>query len=138
MSKLPRGIRNNNPGNIRHSNEKWKGQCKGGDAAFKSFISPEYGIRAMTKILLTYQSKYKLDTLYKIISRYAPHVENDTDAYARYVANGAGVELYTVISLKEDKNLLIRIVDRMIRLENAGYKYDKEVIKKGVELAFTT
>ena len=59
MSAIPRGIRNNNPGNIRWSNDQWKGlipKDQASDKAFCVFRSPEYGIRAMARILRKYTS----------------------------------------------------------------------------------
>ena len=54
-----RGIRNNNPGNIDRNATKWQGMAdKQDDPRFIVFTSPQYGIRAMARVLLTYQSKY--------------------------------------------------------------------------------
>lgn len=55
MAKIARGERNNNPGNIRHGS-KWQGlSAEQTDKDFCQFISPEYGIRAIYKLLQTYQ-----------------------------------------------------------------------------------
>ena len=75
----PRGIRNNNPGNIRWGSD-WKGLKKDGkqqDPSFCIFETPEYGIRALAKLLRNYQRLYGLNTPYRIISRYAPPTENE-------------------------------------------------------------
>ena len=72
------GIRNTKPGNIRHSNIHWQGQSsQQTDPAFVQFISPEYGIRALSRLLDTYSTKYNLNTVKGIIVRYAP--SSDTD-----------------------------------------------------------
>ena len=47
MSELPRGLRNRNPGNIRRSAVRYKGETKSDDAAFKTFASTAWGYRAM-------------------------------------------------------------------------------------------
>ena len=39
MSELPRGLRNRNPGNIRRSAVRYKGETESDDAAFKAFAS---------------------------------------------------------------------------------------------------
>lgn len=68
----PRGIRNNNPGNIRWGSD-WKGLKKDGkqqDPSFCIFKTPEYGIRALAKLLRNYKQLYGLNTPRKIISRY--------------------------------------------------------------------
>lgn len=76
-----RGFRNNNPGNIRHG-EEWLGLAEEQtDPDFFQFVSVEYGIRAMFKILEIYREKYHLTTIDDIISRWAPPTENDTQPY---------------------------------------------------------
>lgn len=88
-----RGIRNNNPGNIRKSSENWQGLSpdQSGDSSFFVFSSMDYGVRAMVKILRKYQQSYGLNTVRKIINRWAPPVENKTDAYVAFVAGQMGV-----------------------------------------------
>lgn len=92
---FPRGIRNNNPGNIRRSGAPWQGERDDilDDSEFAVFVSPLYGIRALMKLLLTYQDRHALNTVRAIINRYAPPHENDTDAYisqvARHIGHGA-------------------------------------------------
>lgn len=85
-----RGIRNHNPGNIRHGN-KWQGLAENQtDPAFCVFTSNVYGCRALLKILNTYVNKYNCSTVKDIISRWAPSTENNTSAYILYVANALG------------------------------------------------
>jgi len=81
-----RGIRNNNPGNIRHG-EEWKGLSKKQtDESFCQFIDIKYGIRAIFKILQTYKNNYNIFTICKIIYRWAPTEDNnDTDNYIKSV-----------------------------------------------------
>lgn len=90
-----RGLRDNNPGNIRRSSDKWQGALSqadviggGGvwDAAFVQFETIGYGVRALGHTLLTYNSRYGLNTVRQIVNRYAPPNENDTDAYVDFVA----------------------------------------------------
>ena len=83
--KETRGIRNNNPGNIEKSkNNKWQGMAESQpDKRFITFTSPEWGIRAIARILINYKDKYDLDTVKKIISRWAPPSENNTGAYVK-------------------------------------------------------
>lgn len=77
-----RGIRNNNPANIRRSADKWVGLSSvQADKAFFQFTNMTYGIRALIVTLHTYVYKYDLHTIDQIIKRFAPPVENQTDAY---------------------------------------------------------
>ena len=92
----PRGIRNNNPLNIRLSNDKWQGQVLpqrgSGEGAFCVFYNMEYGWRAAFRILTnTYYNKYKLRTIRAIVSRWAPNNENNTAAYIRHVSDYTGI-----------------------------------------------
>lgn len=88
-----RGIRNNNPGNIRLSGDKWQGLSPAQtDGAFFQFQTMEYGIRALVKILRKYQDSYGLDTVRGIVNRWAPPVENNTGAYVSAVAESVGVD----------------------------------------------
>lgn len=87
-----RGIRNNNPGNIRFvKGISWKGQIGADDKGFIIFDTPLNGLRAIARILLNYQKYYGLNTIRKIYSRWAPPNENDTDAYVKYMSEFVGV-----------------------------------------------
>ena len=94
-----RGLRNNNPLNIRLSNDRWQGQIApslsgraGGEASFCQFSSMAYGWRAAFRLLChTYYGKYKLRTIRAIINRWAPPKENDTQYYIRSVAERTGI-----------------------------------------------
>ena len=87
---IPRGIRNNNPLNIRIGN-KWKGlKTPNTDGAFDQFISVQWGYRAAFIILRNYICKYKCNTVRKIISRFAPSSENNTAAYIKMVCTKTG------------------------------------------------
>ena len=89
----PRGIRNNNPLNIRRSKDKWQGlSTLQEDREFFKFVSMEYGWRAAFVILCrTYYGKYKLRTIRDIVSRWAPAKENNTEAYIRHVSDYTGI-----------------------------------------------
>ena len=85
---LPRGIRNNNPLNIRRTaKDQWQGlRAKQTDASFCQFESLDYGWRAAFYLLTrTYYHKYRLFTIRAIISRWAPPHENLTSTYIQNV-----------------------------------------------------
>lgn len=105
---LPRGIRNNNPGNIRLTATRWKGQRSFQfDPAFVEFDTPVMGLRALMRLLLTYHAKYGLDTVTALINRYAPPHENATDAYIHQVARRIGVERDAKLDLRNSKTLML-------------------------------
>jgi hypothetical protein len=104
---LPRGIRNNNPGNIRLSQTRWQGQKPVQvDNAFIEFETPVAGLRALMRLLLTYHHKFALNTVESIITRYAPPHENATDAYIHHVARRLGVKRREVINPACHKTLV--------------------------------
>lgn len=83
---MTRGIRNNNPGNIRHSSSRWKGMTKEQtDSVFVTFKTMIDGIRALLVTLRTYYVKHHLMTCSQVIERYAPPSENLTKAYTDFV-----------------------------------------------------
>jgi len=90
---LPRGLRNCNPLNIRRSKDQWKGLREHQqDAAFCQFKSMAYGWRAAFKLLTrTYYHKYRLYTIRKIVEKWAPENENNTEAYVEAVSKLSGI-----------------------------------------------
>lgn len=135
-SPTPRGIRNHNPGNIRWG-DSWQGlvpESQRTDKSFCQFTAPEYGIRAMVKILLKYQSKYHLETIADIINRWAPPSENQTHIYATHVADQLDTTPWAPINLFNNATMRA-LVKAIIRHENGQQPYSDEVIRKGQELA---
>lgn len=116
---MSRGLRNNNPGNIRLDGRIWKGEAyPSADRAFKQFISPAWGYRAMFTVLGTYRSRYGINTLRGIIMRWAPPSENDTQGYIKTVASLAGIADADATLNFSDSGLMKRIAAAMSRVEN--------------------
>lgn len=135
--QLPRGIRNNNPGNIRHG-ASWQGLNPNGrniDSAFCVFESPVFGIRALAKILINYKKIHGLNTVRQIVSRYAPSNENQTAAYIQTVAKQLEVYPDTKIDI-EERGVLTVFIKAVIRMENGIQPYSDEVIQEGIDLCF--
>jgi hypothetical protein len=133
---VPRGIRNNNPGNIRLGSP-WFGLVPAAqqtDPTFCQFDTPVHGIRAMGKILCTYHDTYELNTIKDMISRWAPPNENDTAAYIANVAQLVGVRPTDTINI-HDPNVLAPVVKAIIYHENGEQPYDDATIMNGVQLA---
>lgn len=117
-NNLPRGLRNNNPGNIRINDDLFQGEIRPSkDKSFKQFTTMAYGYRAMFKILSNYFKNYKLDTIRKMITRWAPQKENHTEAYIKAVSDYAGIPADDPINVN-DREQMIRIVSGMSRVEN--------------------
>ncbi|WP_459782394.1 structural protein [Photobacterium sp. R1] len=126
----PRGIRNNNPGNIEDNGTQWRGRV-GDDGRFVIFDTPENGIRALARTLKTYRNKYGLMTVRGIINRWAPPVENDTASYVNHVSNSLGVTPDTALS----ESQAMAIVPVIIRHENGQQPYSVEVLNAGISAA---
>lgn len=86
---IPRGLRNNNPGNIRNSDATdWKGEVSPAaknDKAFEEFEDVAHGYRALLKLLQNYRKIHNCRTISDFINRWAPRTENNTNAYIRSV-----------------------------------------------------
>lgn len=130
-----RGIRNNNPGNIRKSKDKWQGLADvQTDKEFFTFKSPVWGIRAMARILIKYYDDYELNTIRKIIERWAPPVENNTKAYVNAVARDVGMDAGAELNLHRFADLF-PLVKAIIQHENGSQPYSDAEITKGLVLA---
>lgn len=140
-NKLPRGIRNHNPGNIRHG-DPWQGLAKSQpDKAFATFTSDAYGIRALARTLITYQDKYGLRTIRQIIGRWAPPNENNTAAYVSAVAVQTGRQADDQLDAQSYAHLR-PLLESIIRHENGkgplatpNTWYDAATIDKALALA---
>lgn len=133
IKKEPRGLRNCNPGNIRINGDLFKGELRPSrDSQFKTFISMGYGYRAMFKTLDTYIRRYRLDTVEKIIARWAPMNENNTSAYIRLVEKYSGIPRDKVVST-DDANGMCAIVAAMSRVEN-GVQASMPEVERGWRL----
>lgn len=83
---LPRGLRNNNPGNIRLSKDNWQGlREKQEDGEFFQFTSMEWGYRALIRTLQNYRRLHGCKSISDFIRRWAPATENNTGVYVRRV-----------------------------------------------------
>lgn len=135
MRQLPRGIRNHNPGNIEKG-DPWQGLAadQSADPRFAVFQAPEWGIRALVRVLITYQDRYDIRTVRQIINRWAPPIENDALAYASAVASALRVGLDDRIDVHRYATME-RLVRAIIRHENGMQPYDGVTINEGLRLA---
>lgn len=132
-----RGIRNNNPGNIEfNDNNSWQGQT-GSDGRFAKFETPEHGIRALGRNLLSY-GKQGYDTPAEIIGRWAPPgkdgKENDTQAYIKSVCAQLGVTADQPLDLT-NADTLANLCNAIMKQENGKVPYSADQVNKGVQAA---
>ena len=146
-----RGISNHNPGNLdfnqrSYDRDPWVGEIGIEEHArprFTTYDTAEHGIRALCKVLLTYHRRRKaadgseIDTVQEIIDRWAPPVENDTDAYVARVRDALDVATGEPID-PDDPVTLKKLAAAIIRHENGEQPYSEVTLIAGVNLALQT
>lgn len=137
QTTLPRGIRNNNPGNLIITGNAWLNKvpaAQNTDGHFEQFFYLEYGIRAMAYDITGDVSR-GLNTLTKLITAYAPPSENNTAAYIINVSGASGIAPDANLVLSYDA--LKAIIRAKIAVENgsnaAQYVTDAD-IEAGINL----
>jgi len=130
---LPRGIRNNNPLNIRIGNV-WLGEVKDPtDPNFEQFISMTYGVRAAFVLMRRYIRHYHRTTIPEVIAAWAPATENNTTAYIDRVSSISGIPVDETLEF-ENQDQMERLIDAMIQVE-CGQRIERDTIQKGYKMA---
>ena len=130
---IPRGLRNNNPLNIRRNNTKWQGLAEvQEDKSFFTFKAPEWGYRAAIRTLQNYKRVHGLSTIREWISRWAPPCENDTENYINFVCDRVEMPATAQPNIA-NKVVMCRIVEAMSFMEN-GEPGNMADIYKGWDL----
>ncbi len=115
-----RGLRNNNPGNIRVSTTAWQGEVEEfekKDSIFEEFKDMAHGYRALLKLLQNYRKLYGLQTITEIIGRWAPPIENNTAGYISRVCKEMGVDASYVPNIN-DKEVMCSLAAAISQVEN--------------------
>jgi hypothetical protein len=116
----PRGIRNNNPGNLILTNIPWRGKVpniQNTDGQFEQFISFPFGIRAMIKDIFSDINKGNR-TLGSLMYEYAPPSENNTEAYISFITNKTGISRNETLTKQKEQTK--RLVQAIAWYENGG------------------
>lgn len=135
----PRGLRNNNPLNIEKTKggNPWQGEIvPSADSRFAQFKSMAYGYRAAFKLLDNYQRNYGIDTISRMIARWAPSNENHTDNYVKVVSERSGVPANSRITTR-NRDVMVPIVAAMSFVEN-GVEAKMLDVEAGWELFIKT
>ena len=134
ITRLPRGIKNNNPGNIRRTGINWRGEVPDAektDPEFEQFIAPEWGIRAIVREIRSNLRRGE-DTIREIITEWAPPSENPTARYIANVAERTGLNPDQAI---DDARDMPGLVGAIILQENGTNPYTADMIALGIRLA---
>ena len=139
-TSLPRGIRNKNPGNVRENQRAdfdWMGEARGDwDPEFEEFSKPEYGVRAIVRILQSYRRR-DVVSIEQIIATWAPAAENDVKSYINSICAQTGMKKDTAIT---EQNY-VPFIEAVIVHENGagpldrGRWYPTSLIEEGIRLA---
>jgi hypothetical protein len=139
----PRGIRNNNPGNIERGKDRWLGMAadQSGDPRFLVFDTPESGIRAIMRVLINYQERHNIHTLRDAINRWAPAGENNSNAYAQHCARLTGFDPDEPLDFL-DEYVCTQVARAIVRHENGapesfgrGDWYPEDVYQRAAVMA---
>lgn len=138
--QLTRGLRNNNPGNIREGKGDstfWVGErATDDDPNFEEFNSMPYGIRAAVVLFRNYQSLYGLNSIRKMITRWAPPNENDTAGYINFVSSYTGIPPDAPLNLRSAQTgPFLRAVFRKENGPLADTFVTDEDLRQGIALA---
>ena len=124
---LPRGLRNNNPGNIRYGKfAQGQGAIGKDSGGFAIFQSAEDGLRALGELLRSY-ARRGLNTVRGVINRWAPPTENDTGAYVGAVAKRLGVGEDQALNMSDPK-VIAGLSAEITRHENGRNPFSPEAI----------
>lgn len=128
-----RGLRNNNPGNLRDSGDTWVGELGADSGGYVIFDTPEHGLRALAITLKTYQRLHGINTVRGIVARYAPAADgNNETAYVDHLAGLLGVGPDDPISIDA---VLPSLMFGIVRHENGSQPYTMAQLQAAVETA---
>lgn len=128
------GYKGCNPLNVRASSDKWKGSIGSSDNGYVIFSTPMDGIRAAATVIKNYGTKYGINTVRDIVSRYAPASENPADDYIANVCKGTGYDPDEKLDTKNPE-VLKKLVTAMMKQEIGDVPYSEETINEGVQRA---
>jgi hypothetical protein len=126
VKNQPRGIRNNNPGNLNFANQPGASLEAGQNARFASFDTPEEGLSALSHQLKLYD-KRGINTVSSMIGKFAPPSENNTAAYINNVSKELGVSPTDQIDVNDPK-VMAKMMTSIIKIENGKNPYSEEQI----------
>lgn len=134
-----RGVRNNNPGNIRLSKSfTWKGEMTQGlDKDFCVFDKMENGLRAIFRLLANYHILHGVNTIAQIFQRYAPPSENHTTVYAKWVVDAMRDKGFMDLNIGtllnwHDRNQMMALVECICQYESC-YVPSKRDLRRAYE-----
>lgn len=142
VQSILRGIKNNNPGNLRFTGTKWKG-LKGQDSkGFCIFDTPENGLRAAALnvffVVGILQNAKKPINLENFGDLWAPVSDNPGSTpgqYGRDLAKTMGVSSTATMDLT-DQSVMALLLPAIVKNENGIFPaYSAQVYASGISAA---
>lgn len=122
----PRGIRNNNPGNLNFVGQAGATKEGGPNGRFAVFGNMRQGVAALVKQIGLYVGRGK-NTIRKIIETYAPAFENNTQAYIEAVSKAVGLSSDEPLDIN-NANQVMALVRAITDHENGkGFVSDADI-----------
>lgn len=129
----PRGIRNNNPGNLNYVGQAGATMEGGEGGRFAVFESMQHGVAALYKQLQLY-FKRGINTLSSIVKTYAPASDNNNvDAYISALTKATGKGANEVLD-SGDTSTIARLMKGIVDHENGKGYISSSDIMGGIQL----
>lgn len=132
----PRGIRNNNPGNLNFAGQAGATKEGGENGRFAVFESMRDGISALYKQIQLYFSR-GVNTIESVVNKYAPADDNNNvQAYIKQLVGATGKQADEKLS-GEDTETVFKLIRGIINHENGkGYVSDQDILS-GIQVGST-
>lgn len=132
-NQAPRGIRNNNPGNLNYVGQRGAEKESGPNGRFAVFQSMTDGVAALYKQLNLYFQR-GTNTIESIVKKYAPASDgNNVKAYVSSLMKATGKGANDILS-SEDTQGMFALIKGIINHENgAGFVPDHQ-IAQGIQV----
>ncbi|MFV9038960.1 lytic transglycosylase [Serratia fonticola] len=135
----PRGIRNNNPGNLNFVGQSGAQLEDHATPRFAKFKTAFDGFAALGKQIKAYYTGtskaagyQKLQSVEDIISRFAPPSENNTQAYINKLSKTLGVGRGETLNI-HDPQVLATLMNGITQIENGKNPYAPEMVLKAAQ-----
>ncbi len=129
----PRGIRNNNPGNLNYAGQRGAEKEGGPNGRFAVFPSMIDGIAALYRQLKLYAGR-GIDTISEIVKKYAPAADNNNvGAYISSLMKATGKGANEALN-PEDMDTMVKLIRGIVNHENGMGHVDDKQILAGVQV----
>lgn len=129
----PRGIRNNNPGNLRASGANWRGAIGQDQDGFVRFKDYAHGVRAAIKVLQTYYNRHNIRTWQGVADRWAPASDGNNPAqYAAFLAHSTGSSTFNL-----SPDTLFKAIRAIVTIENGNqyaYTITPDIFRRALQM----